>query len=269
MRNIILLFALLLPYLTALHAQTPEPGDKVIYVCPSCGADCDKLEFDKPGTCTKCGMALIKKSMEEFRKEQNVKPVSVCFYIQDGIDLLDFAGPMEIFSTAGFKVFTVSKTKNNIHTQNSLSVTPEFSLQEAPEADVLVISGGNVSPTMNDTEVIKWIQKRQKSSQYILSVCTGAFILGKASILDGLSATTWYQEVNNLAKANPNTKVESNTRFVDNGRVITTAGVAAGMDGALHLVEKLRDRNYAKGVAQAIEFDKWDPGQGLVIGKAK
>ncbi|HEX9512574.1 MAG TPA: DJ-1/PfpI family protein [Puia sp.] len=267
MRKIILMFALLLPYLTAVLGQSPEQKDKVIYVCPPCGADCDKLEFDQPGTCPKCGMLLVKKSITEFRKEQNFKPISVCFYIQDGIDLLDFAGPMEVFSTAGFKVFTVSKTKNIIHTHNSLSVTPEYSLQDAPAADVLVISGGNISPTMNDPEVIKWIQTRQKTSQYTLSVCTGAFILGKANILDGLSATTWYQEINNLAKANPKTKVVDNTRYVDNGNVITTAGVAAGLDGALHLVEKLRDRNYAKETSQAIEYDKWDPGQGLITTK--
>ena len=267
MKKIILALVLLLPYLTAVHGQSPEQKDKVIYVCPSCGADCDKLVFDKPGTCSGCGMALVTKSLAEFRKEQNFKPVSVCFYVQDGIDLLDFAGPMEVFSTAGFKVFTVSKTKNNIHTQNSLSVTPEYSLQDAPAADILVISGGNISPTLNDPEVIKWIQARQKTSQYTLSVCTGAFILGKANILDGLSATTWYQEINNLAKANPNTKVVGKTRYVDNGNVITTAGVAAGIDGALHLVEKLRDRNYAKGTSHAIEYDKWDPEQGLIISK--
>jgi len=206
MKKIILALVLLLPYLTVVHGQSPGQKDKVIYVCPSCGADCDKREFDKPGACPDCGMALVKRSVTEFRKEQNFKPVSVCFYIQDGIDLLDFAGPMEVFSTAGFKVFTVSKTKNVIHTQNSLSVTPEYSLQDAPAADVLVISGGNISPTLNDPEVITWIQTRQKSSQYTLSVCTGAFILGKAKILDGLSATTWYQEIKNLTKENPTTR---------------------------------------------------------------
>src|SRR5882757_10142120 len=206
MKKIILALILLLPYLTTVHGQSPEQKDQMIYVCPSCGGDCDKLVFDKPGSCPDCGMELVKKPLAEFRKEQNFQPVSVCFYVQDGIDLLDFAGPMEVFSTAGFKVFTVSKTKNNIHTQNSLSVTPEYSLQDAPAADVLVISGGNISPTLNDPEVIKWIQARQKTSQYTLSVCTGAFILGKAKILDGLSATTWYQEIKNLTKENPTTR---------------------------------------------------------------
>ena len=267
MKKIIPALILLLPYLTTVHGQSSEQKDQIIYVCPSCGGDCDHLEFDKPGPCPACGMDLVKKPLAEFRKEQHYQPVAVCFYIQDGIDLLDFAGPMEVFSTAGFKVFTVSKTKSTIHTQNSLSVTPEYTLQDAPAADILVISGGNISPTLNDPEVIKWIQARQKTSQYTLSVCTGAFILGKANILDGLSATTWYQEINNLSKANPNTKVVNKTRYVDNGHVITTAGVAAGIDGALHLVEKLRDRNYAKGTSQAIEYDKWDPEQGLIIAK--
>jgi transcriptional regulator GlxA family with amidase domain len=120
---------------------------------------------------------------------------------------------------------------------------------------------------MNDPEVIRWIQVRQKASHYTLSVCTGAFILGKANILNGLSATTWYQEISNLAKMNPETKVVDSTRYVDNGNVITTAGVAAGIDGALHLVERLRDRSFARGTAQAIEYDKWEPGRGIVTGK--
>jgi transcriptional regulator GlxA family with amidase domain len=99
------------------------------------------------------------------------------------------------------------------------------------------------------------------------SVCTGAFILGRAGLLDNLTATTYHLQIDNLQKAYPKTKVLANTRFVDNGNVITTAGISAGIDGALHLVEKLRGRAYAQGVANTIEYDKWVPENGLVVNK--
>ena len=98
-----------------------------------------------------------------------------------------------------------------------------------------------------------------------MSVCTGAFILGRAGILDNLTATTYHLAIDDLTKEFPKTKVLANTRFVDNGTVITTAGISAGIDGALHLVEKLRGRLYAQGVAATMEYDKWVPDQGLVI----
>jgi transcriptional regulator GlxA family with amidase domain len=246
-------------------AQTASTKDSV-YVCPPCGS-CDYTTYDHDGKCPACGMALIKMSMADFKKQISLKPVNVCFYIQDGVELLDFAGPMEVFTTAGFKVFTVSKTKTSLHT-NGLSFVPNYSIKDAPPADVLVVFGGSFAATVADAQVMQWISSQRSSTSYFLSVCTGAFILGKAGILDNLTATTYFLQIDNLQKALPKTKVLPNTRFVDNGNVITTAGISAGIDGALHLVEKLRGRAYAKSIAQTIEYDKWVPEQGLVINKS-
>lgn len=125
--------------------------------------------------------------------------------------------------------------------------------------------GGNAGAAAKDDAVIAWIQQRRPATQYFFSVCTGSFIMGKAGILDSLSATTYHSSIDALRAALPKTHVLANVRFVDNGHVITTAGISAGIDGALHLVAKLKGEAAAKEVAAAIEYESWAPKQGLVL----
>jgi transcriptional regulator GlxA family with amidase domain/DNA-directed RNA polymerase subunit RPC12/RpoP len=248
-----------------IKAQQSAPDDKIIYVCGPCNGSCDELQFDKPGVCPHCKMELVKMKLGDFKKQLALKPVTICFYLQDGVEVLDFAGPMEVFIAAGFNVFTVSKSYKPLRAQTVLFITPDYTINDAPPADILAVFGGDTGPGVIDDSVMTWV-KAQKVKSYF-SVCTGAFILGKAGLLDNLTATTYHLQVDNLQKAYPKTKVLANTRFVDNGNVITTAGISAGIDGALHLVEKLRGRAYAEGVAKTIEYDKWVPENGLVLVK--
>ncbi|MDB5138159.1 MAG: DJ/PfpI family protein [Mucilaginibacter sp.] len=267
MKNILIIILLILPASSTLFAQPAVKEDSMIYVCPPCGGGCDEIQFDKPGICPHCGMALTKIKLSDFKKQLVAKPITICFYLQDGVEVLDFAGPMEVFITAGFNVITVSKTYKPIRSKTVLFITPDYSILDAPKSDILVVFGGPTQPTIDDPEVMTWIKGQISHDKYVMSVCTGAFILGKAGILDNLTATTFHTAIDDLAEAYPKTKVLANTRFVDNGTVITTAGISAGIDGALHLVEKLRGLEYAKGVAQSIEYDKWVPDNGLVIAK--
>ena len=250
-----------------LRAQVPD-GDGFGYFCPLCADDCDKLTFTQPGVCPHCGMTLLKQTFAERRdllKNQN-KPMTICFYLQDGVEVLDFAGPMEVFAAAGFKVFTVSRKKEPIVSQGILKVMPDYGIEDAPPADIMAFFGGSTGPTSTDPAVMAWIRARVPSTQYFFSVCTGAFIIGKAGILDSLSATTFHTAIGSLQEALPKTKVLANVRFVDNGHVITTAGVSAGLDGALHLVARLKGDEAAREAAAYMEYDKWVPNQGLVVG---
>lgn len=247
------------------HAM-PAADDSVAYSCSPCGNECDKLVFMKPGTCPHCGMNLVRTTFAERRSLiSNNKKMSICFYLQDGVEILDFAGPMEVFSYAGFQVFTVSRKKEPILTQGILKVMPDYGIDDAPPADILAFFGGNSGPSSTDPAVISWIQSRKDATKYFFSVCTGAFIIGRAGILDSLTATTFHASIESLRKALPATKVLSDVRFVDNGKVITTAGISAGIDGALHLVAKLKGKAAAKEVAAYMEYDKWIPGQGLIV----
>ena len=243
------------------------PADSIGYFCGLCGGSCDTLAFSGEGTCPHCGMKLIRQTFGERRNilNQNHNKMSICFYLQDGIELLDFAGPMEVFSNAGFQVFTVSRNKAPITAQGILKVTPDYSIADAPPADIMAFFGGNTGASTMDSGLISWIQSRKAGTQYFFSVCTGAFIIGKAGLLDNLTATTFHSSIDNLRASYPKTKVLSDVRFVDNGKVITTAGISAGIDGALHLVAKLKGEEVAREVAAYMEYDKWVPGQGLVI----
>lgn len=252
MKSLLLLLFLCLPgFAQAQNASR-------VYVCPPCGA-CDTLRFQQPGSCPHCGMTLIEKT----DNTPDTTAMTICFYLYEGVEVLDFAGPMEVFSYAGFKVFTVSKKKAPLLSQGILKVIPDYSIADAPPADIFAVFGGNDNVAADDPEVIRWIQSRDKATASYFSVCTGAFILGKAGLLDQLTVTTFHKSITQLQKAVPTAKVLENVRYVDNGRVITTAGISAGIDGALHLVAKLRGAEAARKVAQHMEYDKYIPEQGM------
>jgi putative intracellular protease/amidase/DNA-directed RNA polymerase subunit RPC12/RpoP len=267
MKKIILIILIGLIGCNKPKSQENVQEEKQFFVCPPCSGSCDDLTFEKEGKCPHCNMKLISSTSLATEKNVNKNDLTICFYLQDNVELLDFAGPMEVFTVAGFKVFTVSKTKDKITSQGVLKIIPDYSIEDAPESNVMVFFGGSHGQPTNDESLISWIQSRKKNTDYFISVCTGAFIMGKAGILDNLTATTYHSQIEDLQKALPKTKVLPDVRFVDNGNVISTAGISAGIDGALHFVAKIKGEAFAKNVAEIIEYDKWIPEQGLIINK--
>jgi putative intracellular protease/amidase len=254
----------------AVDPVNPAPSSRdSAWFCQLCGSDCDTVSYAKPGLCGHCGMNLVRRSLRDVRMAINNlnKKMTICFYLQDGVEVLDFAGPMEVFSYAGFQIITVSRTKDPIRSQGILKVVPDFSIDDAPPTDILAFFGGNTGEPSQDPAILNWVRSRKATTQYYFSVCTGAFFLGRAGLLDGLTATTFHSSIESLRKALPSTKVLADTRFVDNGTVITTAGISAGIDGALHLVARLKGDIVAQEVAAYMEYDKWVPNQGLVLTK--
>lgn len=190
--------------------------------------------------------------------------ISACFYIMDGVEVLDFAGPMEVFALAGFHVFTVGLTKEPILSQGVLKVLPDYDIDDVPPADILAFFGGNPRAFRND-KLLEWIRRYEQNTNHVFSVCSGSFALGHAGLLDGRTATTFHSRIEEMRIAFPNVNVLSGIRFVDNGRIITTAGISAGIDGALHLVSKLKGEAAAKAVAEEMEYDKWIPNEGIIL----
>lgn len=206
-----LIFILLLAGSTLLHAQGQRSKEDTAWFCGICGGSCDTLVFTKPGVCPHCGMPLLHMTFTERQTVLNNyhKQMTICFYLQDGVEVLDFAGPMEVFAYAGFHVFTVSKTKAPIVTQGILKVTPDYSIDDAPPADIMAFFGGNAGPPSMDSSIMAWVKGRRSSTSYFFSVCTGAFIIGRAGLLDNLTATTFHASIESLRKALPGTKVLS------------------------------------------------------------
>ena len=126
LHNWLLSLTLLLASLT-LHAQYTYA-----YYCPPCNADCDKLMFEEAGDCPHCGMELLRQTPEEHENMLRMTDMTIGFYLQDGVEVLDFAGPMEVFAYAGFKIVTIGKTKDPIRSQGIVKITPDFSIQDAP-----------------------------------------------------------------------------------------------------------------------------------------
>lgn len=257
MKRIIILLLVVIPI--ALSAQEQLAS---AYFCPPCNSNCDEIEFEKAGSCHHCGMELIKQTKEE-RAKQMSSQKTIAFYLQSGVEVLDFAGPMEVFAYAGYEVFTVSKTKDPIISQGILTIIPDYSIKDAPEADILAFFGGNSGAASGDKEVIDWV--KNQSPEYYFSVCTGAFVLAEAGVLDGQTVTTFHESIPSLESRYPKAKVLKDARYVDNGNIITTAGVSAGIDGALHLVAKLQGLLLAERAAFYMEYDKWSPGQGVIL----
>ncbi|HEX9161586.1 MAG TPA: DJ-1/PfpI family protein, partial [Thermoanaerobaculia bacterium] len=244
----VVLLTIALVLLQSAAAGSPKNDSKSapakVYVCPMPE---HAQEFDKPGTCPLCGMELVEKD-KRFR---------VAVLVFDYAEDIDFTAPIEVFGESGAEVFTVAATKAPIRTVFGLRITPDYDLEHAPPSDVLLVPGGGVGNTLHNDKVISWIAQRAKQSRYVMSVCNGAFIIAKAGLLDGLSATTTASHIDELAEFSPTTRV-LRQRVVDNGKVITAGGLSSGIDGAFHLLEREFGRHRAEDVARGMEYH-WQP----------
>ncbi len=188
------------------------------------------------------------------RKEEPSKMKTVAVLLFDGVELMDFAGPAEVFIVAdhgkSFRVITVAESTRPLKTMGGITITPDHDFASAPKADVLVVPGGNLRAVGPPAHA--WIKKSAKDAEITMSVCFGAFVLGEVGLLDGIEATTHHWGVDGLKKVAPKCKVVKGKRFVESGKIITTAGVTAGIDGALQVVEKLLGAEAAKWTA-----DEW------------
>jgi putative intracellular protease/amidase len=183
---------------------------------------------------------------------------NVAILIFEGVQIIDYTGPFEVFGQAGFNVYTVAEKAGPLTTSMGMIVTPNYTLENGPRPDVIVLPGGDVERTVESPAVMKWIRDGEKDAQHLLSVCNGAFILARTGLIDGLSATTFYDLIDDLKRFAPKTKVLSDRRYVDNGKYISTAGISSGIDGSLHVVSKLLGRGRAQMAALNMEYD-WDP----------
>jgi transcriptional regulator GlxA family with amidase domain len=178
------------------------------------------------------------------------------------VEVLDFCGPFEVFSVANrfvepaaFNVFTVAEKLEPVIARNGLSVNPHYRLVNCPRPDVLLVPGGQGTRTeMHNTVLIEWVRKTAANCELVLSVCTGALLLAKAGLLDGLQATTHHAAIELLRQVAAKTTIHADRRFVDNGRVICSAGIAAGIDMSLHVVAKLFGKEVASNTAKQMEY---------------
>jgi putative intracellular protease/amidase len=192
---------------------------------------------------------------------------NVAILIFPGVQIIDYTGPWEVLGHAfvngqpAFRIYAVAESTEPITTSMGMSVNPTFSFSTAPRPDLIVVPGGNVEPQLSNAAVMGGLREKARGAEVVLSVCNGAFFLAKAGLLDGLEATTFAGLIDELKEAAPKTRIVSDKRFVDNGKIVTAAGLSSGIDGALHVIEKLFGKGTAQVAAVSLEYD-WRPDSG-------
>ncbi len=192
--------------------------------------------------------------------------ISVCIFLFKHVEVLDFAGPFKVFTMASrvflrgnpgkqapFKVFTVAKTLDALRVRAGLETLPDFSLNSCPSVDLLLILGGVVDEQMQDASVITWIYATAANAQLTASVCTGAFMLAKAGLLHHKKARTHWADIDDLRSQFREVQAQDDVRWVDEGQVVSSACIAAGIDTSLHLVARLAGSQLAEATARQMD----------------
>lgn len=190
----------------------------------------------------------------------------VAILMFDGVQIIDFAAPYEVFGQAGFEVYTVSADGEAVTTAMNLSVNVDHDFESAPPADIVLVPGGNVHDVMEDEATLAWIRARTQPAEHVLSICTGSYILANTGLLDGKQATTFHKAFDGMTEQFPEITVVRDQRWVDAGKLVTSAGLASGIDAALHVVAEVLGETRARSVALHLEYD-WSPDHGFVRGK--
>ncbi|MEZ8723061.1 DJ-1/PfpI family protein [Vibrio pomeroyi] len=186
--------------------------------------------------------------------------MNIGIYIYNQAEVLDFSGPFEVFSTAkrlgaeDLNVFLISETAEPVIARGGFKVLPDYSLNNHPKIDLLMVVGGVHTDEMNKPNVLNWISSVSELASQVVSVCTGAFLLAKAGLLEGLTVTTHWEDIFDLAQQFPSLNVISDKRWVASGKFTTSGGISAGIDMSLHLVSVHNGLQFAKKVARQMEY---------------
>jgi len=193
--------------------------------------------------------------------------IPVAFLISENAQVIDFAGPWEVFdgvhvpgrgathdASMPFELFTVAPSKDPIRATGGLHIVPDYTFAAAPPAKVIVVPAqGGLGAHVSEAK--KWLLEASAQSDITMSVCTGAFVLGYAGLLDGLSATTYFRRLDQFAKQFPQVKLMRGVRFVENEKISTSAGLSAGIDLALRVVDRYFGREVATDTATNLEYE--------------
>ena len=188
--------------------------------------------------------------------------IPVAFLISEGAQMIDFAGPWEVFQEVmvpgrmdhPFRLYTVSESTSPIRTSGGMKIVPDYTFENAPAPKVIVIPAQS-APSQ---ATLEWIRKSAKNTDVTMSVCTGAFVLAKTGLLSGKAATTYHGAFGRFAMEFPDIALKRGARFVENGNLATAGGLSSGIDLALRVVE----RYYGREVAQRTAYDLEYQGQG-------
>jgi transcriptional regulator GlxA family with amidase domain len=198
--------------------------------------------------------------------------MNVGILLFDDVELLDMAGPYEVFTTAArvhardqppgtaalFSVSTLARQATAVRARAGLQLQPDHALDDHPPLHCAIVPGGVIDAELEQPDLMDWIVAQARTARILASVCTGALLLAQAGVLDGLEATTHWEDLAALRALRPGLRVREGVRWVDAGAIVSSAGISAGIDMSLHLVQRLHSRELALRTARQMAFD-WTP----------
>jgi transcriptional regulator GlxA family with amidase domain len=195
-------------------------------------------------------------------------PIPIAFLVSEGATVIDFTGPWEVFQDTmvpgrgeshdeqmPFQLFTVADGAAPVHATGGLQIVPDHTLDDAPVPRVIVVPAMRAS-----ARVLDWLRATSPRTDLTMSVCTGAFVLARAGLLDGRAATTHHEFLDRFAHEFPKVRVQRGRRFVESGGVATAAGLTSGIDLALRVVERYFGAEVAATTARYLEYERSGPG---------
>jgi transcriptional regulator GlxA family with amidase domain len=196
-----------------------------------------------------------------------MKPKRVGILVFPAVEVLDFCGPYEVFSvtrlheerrreeSSPFEVLVVAENADPVVASGGLRVVPDATLETCPPLDILVVPGGwGTRKEISNPRLLTWITERAKEVDTLTSVCTGAMLLGRAGLLDGRRATTHWRSLDWMRQSFPAVTVEDKLHVVEDGQVLTSAGISAGIDMALRVVARYFGDTVGRATARHMEY---------------
>jgi transcriptional regulator GlxA family with amidase domain len=192
-----------------------------------------------------------------------VKTRNVAILIFENAEVLDFAGPFEVFNAANeingeklFNVYTLSEDGSMVSARNRFNIKPDYSINNCPEPDILVIPGGvGRKVVVNNSIITGWVSDIFSGLEILLTVCTGFFIAAKAGVMNVDKAATHHGSYDELESSYPCIKLVRNVKYVDSGKIITAGGISAGINASLHIVDRLTGNDRGRKTAAHMEYD--------------
>ncbi len=186
--------------------------------------------------------------------------LSVGILVYPDVEVMDFAGPFEVFSTSNrvqenpkFDVFLVGE-ESLVSARNGFMVSPRYFLDDSRSIDILLVPGGVHEPSMSNEKLIHWIADKARQASTVASVCTGVFLLANSSVIVDGPVTTHHEDIEDLRKRFPALDVHPNVRWIDRGDVFISAGISAGIDMSLEIVARLCGKEIAVKTAEKMEY---------------
>ncbi|MDP8991674.1 MAG: DJ-1/PfpI family protein [Actinomycetota bacterium] len=187
--------------------------------------------------------------------------------LYDDVEVLDCCGPFEVFTTASrvavgrgapaapFQVHTVAAADPMVVARGGLRLVASCTLRDHPSLDIVILPGGLTTRIEGDERLIAWLRKAVEKADVTASICTGAFLLAAAGLLNGREATSHWEDADDLERRFPQVRVRRDVRWVDEGPVVTSAGISAGIDVSLHLVRRQQGEELAMATARQMDYE--------------